>query len=230
MKLCPGISHSICLIRGLQSRFELKEENHGIHWWFNNLKMYNEKWGIVRNCTLPLIYNHITLQTRPCFIHIQHLLHASSTFVNDSSIIHRSVSSQMHSSHSLIFSHVILLFTIFNTCCVGGILGLNQGLLRPMRPKARELVQHGGPPGEEWPGRCDFACDGRAVPPAFSVPYRTGCPDRSCPAVRCRNFHLLLYTKCTQPSVMSYTSLEEGMAWYSSRPMPFSMTAKAANR
>ncbi len=54
-----------------------------------------------------------------------HTYPTSSTYFiyiryNDSSIIHRSVSTQTHSSLSLIFSHVILLFTIFNTCCVGG--------------------------------------------------------------------------------------------------------------
>jgi hypothetical protein len=42
--------------------------------------------------------------------------------------------------------------------------------------KARGLVQHGGPPGwleESDPvGVSDFVRDGRAVPPAFSVPYR----------------------------------------------------------
>jgi hypothetical protein len=40
-----------------------------------------------------------------------------------------------------------------------------------MRPKARGLTQHGGPPGwleESDPAGCDFVRDGRAVLPAFS--------------------------------------------------------------
>jgi hypothetical protein len=44
-----------------------------------------------------------------------------------------------------------------------------------MRPKARGLAQHGGLLGwleESDPGKCDFLCDGRAVPPVFSAPYR----------------------------------------------------------
>ncbi len=45
-----------------------------------------------------------------------------------------------------------------------------------MRPKARGLVQHGGPPGcmagGELPSKCDFVRVGLAVPPAFSIPYR----------------------------------------------------------
>jgi hypothetical protein len=44
-----------------------------------------------------------------------------------------------------------------------------------MRPKARGLTQHGGPPGwleESDPAGCDFVRDGRPVPPAFFVPYR----------------------------------------------------------
>ncbi len=51
-----------------------------------------------------------------------------------------------------------------------------------MRPKARELVLHGGPPG--WLEESDpagvilYVTDG-PYPPDFSVLYR-GCPDRSC--------------------------------------------------
>jgi hypothetical protein len=44
-----------------------------------------------------------------------------------------------------------------------------------MRPKARGLAQHGGPPGwldESDPAGVIFVCDGRAISPAFSVPYR----------------------------------------------------------
>ncbi len=51
----------------------------------------------------------------------------------------------------------------------------------PTRPKARGLTQHGGPY--------------RTVPLAV---------DRRCPAASWCGFKLLLYNKCTQPSVMSY--------------------------
>ncbi len=40
-----------------------------------------------------------------------------------------------------------------------------------MRPKARGLAQLGRPPGwleESNPGGCDFACDGRSMPPALT--------------------------------------------------------------
>jgi hypothetical protein len=52
-----------------------------------------------------------------------------------------------------------------------------------MRPKARVLAQQGGPPG--WLEKSDTAgvilyeMDG---PYGLSFPYRTGCPNRSCPA------------------------------------------------
>jgi hypothetical protein len=45
-----------------------------------------------------------------------------------------------------------------------------------VRPKARRLAQHGGPPG--WLEECDpagvilYVMDCMAVPSAFSVPYR----------------------------------------------------------
>jgi hypothetical protein len=48
-----------------------------------------------------------------------------------------------------------------------------------MRPKARWLVQHGGPPG--WLEESDpagvnlYVIDG---PYRLPFPYRTGCPDR----------------------------------------------------
>ncbi len=53
-----------------------------------------------------------------------------------------------------------------------------------MRPKARGLAQHGGLPG--GPEKSDpagvilYVMDG---PYRLSLPYRTGCPTRSCPAV-----------------------------------------------
>ncbi len=52
-----------------------------------------------------------------------------------------------------------------------------------MSPKATGLAQHGGLPG--WLEKSDqtgvilYVMDGRYGLP---FPYRTGCPDRSCPA------------------------------------------------
>jgi hypothetical protein len=74
-----------------------------------------------------------------------------------------------------------------------------------LRPKARGLSQHGGPPG--WQEESDpagvilYVMDG---PYRLPFAYRTGCPDRSYPAACWWNFQLLLYSKCTQPSVMTY--------------------------
>ncbi len=73
-----------------------------------------------------------------------------------------------------------------------------------MRPNARELVQRGGPPGwgDSGPaGVILYVMDG---PYRLPFPYLTDCPDRSCPAASRWNFQLLLYSKCTQPSVISY--------------------------
>jgi hypothetical protein len=76
-----------------------------------------------------------------------------------------------------------------------------------MRPKPRVLAQHGGLPG--WLEESALASviiyvmDG---PYRLPFPYRTGCPDRSCPTASSWNFQLLLYIKCTQPSVMSYVT------------------------
>jgi hypothetical protein len=55
--------------------------------------------------------------------------------------------------------------------------------MSPMRPKARGLVQHGSLPS--WLEESDpagvilYVLDG---PYRLPFPYRTGCPDRSCPA------------------------------------------------
>jgi hypothetical protein len=49
---------------------------------------------------------------------------------------------------------------------------------KPMRPLARGLAQHGGPPGwleESNPAGCDFLRDGRSIPPALT--------DHSCPGM-----------------------------------------------
>ncbi len=54
-----------------------------------------------------------------------------------------------------------------------------------------------------------------AGPYRLSIVYCTGCPDRNCPAASWWNFQLLLY------STMRYVTQgrQEGMFWYSSRPM-----------
>jgi hypothetical protein len=55
--------------------------------------------------------------------------------------------------------------------------GLSIPMSWPMRPKARGLAQHGGPPGwleESDPAGCDFLHDGRSMPPALTD-YTT-CP------------------------------------------------------
>ncbi len=75
-------------------------------------------------------------------------------------------------------------------------------LCSAMRPKARGLTQHGGPESDPA-GVILYAVDG---PYHLSFPYCNGCPDRSCPAASWWNFQLLLYSKCTQPSVMSYVT------------------------
>jgi hypothetical protein len=82
-------------------------------------------------------------------------------------------------------------------------------LLHPLRPKARGLAQHDGPPG--WLEESDpagvflYVMDAKGVH-ALLYPYRTGRSDRSCPAASCWNFELLLYSKCTPLSVMSYVT------------------------
>ncbi len=70
--------------------------------------------------------------------------------------------------------------------------------MQPMRPKARGLGQYGGPPG--WLEESDPA---GVILDVMDVPYRhNGCTDALCEL----NFQLLLYSKCTQPSVMSYVT------------------------
>ncbi len=80
---------------------------------------------------------------------------------------------------------------------------------RAMRPKARGLALH---------GRCDFVHG--FVPLASSVPYRL--PWHELPTCELMEwyFQLLLYSKCTQPSVMSYVTQERhGLVLYI-KPMP----------
>ncbi len=77
--------------------------------------------------------------------------------------------------------------------------------LVPMRPKVRGLTQHGGPPGwlrQSDPAECDFLRDGRSTPLAPVWGWSIA--------------------KCTQNNKTPSwaTSRMEGMAWYSSRPMP----------
>jgi hypothetical protein len=70
-----------------------------------------------------------------------------------------------------------------------------------MRPKARGLAQHGGPPG--WLEESDPAvwfCTWWTGHTAC----RTNCPYRRCPVASWWNFQVLLYCKCTHSSVMSY--------------------------
>ncbi len=61
--------------------------------------------------------------------------------------------------------------------------------MAPMRPKARGMVQHGGPPGwleeSEPAGVIFYVMDGLYRLP---FPYCTGCPDRSCPACELMEF------------------------------------------
>jgi hypothetical protein len=88
-------------------------------------------------------------------------------------------------------------------------------LFPPLRPKARGLVQHGGPP--DWleesdpEAGCDFI---REWTVHAACPYRTVCPfSLVCPvsAVQLRAdgifFQLLFYSKCSQPSVITYISV-----------------------
>ncbi len=89
------------------------------------------------------------------------------------------------------FSHVGVLVMYPYSCwdcqklAAEQLLGKAGGTVRlgrrygPMRPKARELAQHGGPSG--WLEEIDPAgvMDAPYLP---AFPYRTGCPDRSCPA------------------------------------------------
>ncbi len=72
--------------------------------------------------------------------------------------------------------------------------------------------------GGEWPGRCAFVCDGRVVKPAFSVPLRL-------PLQWLQLWAVGVSSCCYRVIVHNHpswaTSRKEGMAWYSTRPMPF---------
>ncbi len=95
-------------------------------------------------------------------------------------------------------------------CCSGQH---TQHTSPPMGPKARGLAQHGGPPG--W---LEDSNPAGAILCVMEGPYRTGCPDRSCPAASWWNFQLLLYSKCPKPSTMSYVP-QGRYGWYSSWPV-----------
>ncbi len=86
--------------------------------------------------------------------------------------------------------------------------------VQPMRPKARGLAQHGGLAG--WLKESDpagvilYVMDG---PYRLPFTYRTGCPDKSCPAASWWNFQLLY---CYKVNVHNHppwaASRKEGMA------------------
>ncbi len=85
-----------------------------------------------------------------------------------------------------------------------------------MRPKARWLAQHGGPPGwleESDPAGCDFVRDGRSVPPALKVPH---------------HLHRSVLNVYKTPS--KATSRNESLAWYSIDPCLVSDTTREGHR
>ncbi len=92
-----------------------------------------------------------------------------------------------------------------------------RGKWSPMRPKAKRLAQHGGPPGwleESYPaGVILYVMDG---PYRLPFPHRTGCPDRSFPAA---SNHAIMEFPDVQYTLHNHsswaTSRKEGMAWYS---------------
>jgi hypothetical protein len=94
---------------------------------------------------------------------------------------------------------------IYWACPLG--TSLRPPWMQPMSPKARGVAQHGGPP------TCREESDPAGVilymmdrPYLLPFPYHSGSPDRSCPAVSWWNFNLLLYSKCTLTSIMSYVT------------------------
>ncbi len=85
---------------------------------------------------------------------------------------------------------------------------------------ARGLAQHGGPPGRlepvrEWPGRCDFVCDGRAVSSAFSSPVAlTRAAQLWADGISSCRYKVNLYDHPSRA-----TPCKKDMAWYSSGPI-----------
>jgi hypothetical protein len=89
-----------------------------------------------------------------------------------------------------------------------------------MRPKARGLAHHGDPPG--WLEESDPAgviCTWWTGCTACLFLYRTGCPDRSCPAASWWNSSCC-YVVNVHNNPPWATSRKDGIAWYSSIPMP----------
>ncbi len=91
---------------------------------------------------------------------------------------------------------------------LGGLYSMKRSLPGlPICQKARGQAQHGGQPG--WLDESDPA--GVVLylmyrPYHLPFLYRAGCPDQGLPVAICWNAQLLLYSKWTQPSVMSYVS------------------------
>jgi hypothetical protein len=84
-----------------------------------------------------------------------------------------------------------------------------------MRPKARGLAQHGGPPGwleESDPAGCDFVCDGRSMPPALTgADLLLNVLFKMFIGSKYRHFTIqysISSTKCTRDTVMSYVTQE----------------------
>ncbi len=89
-----------------------------------------------------------------------------------------------------------------------------------MRPKARGLAQHGGPPG--WLEESDPAV---VILYVMDGPYRL--PFRTVPValigaaqLRADGIFTCYYIVTVHNHSSLSTSHKEGMAWYSSRPMP----------
>jgi hypothetical protein len=57
-------------------------------------------------------------------------------------------------------------------------------------------------------------------PYRLPFPYRTGCPDRGCPAASWWNFSCCALVNVVHNHLLWAPSRKEGMAWYSSRPLP----------
>ncbi len=111
-----------------------------------------------------------------------HIYDESHVFIRDSSIFFTFEPTPYSVLSPLFLISVLesLQFAVFSLplkLCVNVI----PWLVLPMRPEARGLAQHGGPPSGL--GESDLACvymmDG---PYCLPFPYRTGCLDRSCPA------------------------------------------------
>jgi len=100
-----------------------------------------------------------------------------------------------------------------------------------MRSKARGLAQHVGPPG--WLEESDpagvilYAIDGPYRPP---FPYRIPVALTWAAQLRADGFSSCCYIVNVHSHPSRATSGKEGMAWYSSRPMPaFSLIRTMSN-